>query len=80
MIVFTGTYIPYEYKDKHDVFEYIKCRCHNLKKALRLIEKDTEHLTIRCPVSGDYVDILGSKEELDWLDNELKRRQLYRTT
>lgn len=79
MIIFTGTYIPYEYANKYDVLKYIESRCHKIKKSLRFVEKDNEHLTVRCPLSGDYLDITGSQEDIDWLDSELKRRQWYRT-
>lgn len=79
MTIFTGTYIPYEYENKYDVLKYIESRCHKIKKSLRFVEKDNEHLTVRCPLSGDYLDITGSQEDIDWLDGELKRRQWYRT-
>ena len=78
MIIFTETYIPYEYESKHDTLKYIESRCHGIKKSLRFIEKDNEHLTVRCPLSGDYLDILGSEEDLNWLHNELRKRKWYR--
>ena len=78
MTIFTGTFIPYEYEDKRDVLKYIVSRCHGLQKSLRLIEKDSEHLTIRCPLSGDYLDVLGTTSELNWLDKELKMRNCYK--
>lgn len=49
-----------------------------LKKSLRLVEKDSEHLTIRCPLSGDYLEIVGEKDDLEWLDNELRKQGWYR--
>lgn len=79
MTIFTGTYVPYEYDNKMDVLKYVESRCHGIKKSLRFVEKDNEHLTVRCPLSGDYLDITGSREEIDWLDNELKKRYWYRT-
>ena len=39
---------------------------------------DSEHLTVRCPLSGDYLDILGSQEELNWLHAQLTIREWYR--
>ena len=78
MTIFTGTFVPYEYDSKQDVLKYVESRCHNLEKSLRLIEKDNEHLTVRCPLSGDILDITGSPEELHWLDNELRKRKWYR--
>lgn len=79
MIIFTGTYIPYEYENKRDVLSYLISRCHNLKKSLRLVEKDNEHLTIRCPLSGDYLEVLGNPNELNWIDDELRKQNWYRT-
>ena len=77
MTIFTDTFIPYEY-DKIGCLRYIENRCQNLKKSLRLIERDNEHLVVRCPLSGDYLEVVGSKDELLWLDAQLRRRQWYR--
>lgn len=77
MTIITEAYIPYEY-DKHEVLKYIESRCHNIKKSLRFIEKDNGQLTVRCPLSGDYLDITGTPEEIDWLDSELEKRLWYR--
>lgn len=79
MTIITDTYIPYEFEDKHRCFKYVESRCHGIKKALRRIEKDNEHLRIRCPLSGDYLNIIGTEEELEWLDTTLKNHKLYRT-
>ena len=77
MIIMTNTFIPYEL-DKHDTAKYIEDRCLGLKKALRQIEKDTEHLIVRCPVSGDYLAVSGTAQELEWLNKELVMRGLYK--
>ena len=79
MTIFTGTFIPYEYDNKRDVLDYVISRSQGLEKSLRLTEKDSEHLTIRCPLSGDYLEIVGSIDELEWLHKELKKRNLYRS-
>ena len=55
MTIFTGNYVPYEYANRYETFKYVKSRAQGLKKSLRLVEKDSEHLTIRCPLSGDYL-------------------------
>lgn len=78
MIIENDTFIPYTFDDPHDVFKYIKERCNGLTKMLTRIEKDSEHLTVRCPLSGDYLEVLGTSSELDWLDNELRRKGLYK--
>jgi hypothetical protein len=79
MTIFSDTYIPYDFEEKHQCLNYIEDRCQGLKKALRKIEKDNEHLRVRCPLSGDYLDVIGTEEELDWLDEQLRHRNLYRT-
>lgn len=79
MTIFTDTYIPYEFDDKRACFKHIEARCQGLTKALRKVEKDSEHLRIRCPLSGDYLDIIGTEEDLEWLDNMLTVHKLYRT-
>ena len=78
MTIFTGTFIPYEYSSKRDVLQYVKSRCQGLTKCLRLTEKDSEHLTIRCPLSGDYLEITGTLDELEWLHKEIAKHGLYR--
>lgn len=80
MTIFTDTYIPYEFSSRNECLRYIEDRCHRLKKSLRLVEKDNEHLTVRCPLSGDYLDVVGSEDDLKWLDEQLHKRQWYRLT
>lgn len=79
MTIFTGTYIPYDF-NKRGCLKYIIDRCHNMKQTLKFVEMDNEHLTVRCPLSGDYLDILGTPEELTWINSELRRLNWYRLT
>lgn len=79
MIIKTTAYIPYEFENKYECLKYIEERCKDIKKSLRRIEKDNEHLIIRCPLSGDYLEVLGTSEELDWIDKTLQVRNWYRT-
>ena len=78
MTIITDTYIPYEFQNKMDCLKHIESRCHNLKKSLRFVEIDNEHLTVRCPLSGDYLEIVGTTDELNWLHAELTKRRWYR--
>ena len=80
MTIFTGNYVPYEYANRYETLKYVTSRAQGLKKSLRLVEKDSEHLTIRCPLSGDYITVVGEKEDLDWLHAELTKRRWYRTS
>lgn len=78
MTIFTDTFHPYEFEGKRDAYNYIEERCQGLKKALRYIEMDNEHLVVRCPIVGDYLEITGTAEEINWLHAELTKRELYR--
>lgn len=78
MIICTGTYIPYEFDNKRDCLQYIEERAHGIRKSLRLVEKDNEHLCLRCPLSGDYIDVVGTSEEILWIDRQLTVRSWYR--
>jgi hypothetical protein len=80
MTVITDTYIPYEFENKIDCLKHVESRCHNLKRSLRFVEMDNEHLTVRCPLSGDYLDVIGTPEDLNWLHAELTKRNWYRIT
>lgn len=78
MTIITDTYIPYEFDDKNECLKHVESRCHGLKKSLRFVEKDNEHLTVRCPLSGDYLEIVGTTDDLNWLHKELIKRRWYR--
>lgn len=80
MTIYTETFIPYDYDSKYDCLRHVESRCHSLKKSLRFVEMDNEHLTVRCPLSGDYLEITGTTEELNWLHAELTKRKWYRIT
>ena len=79
MTIITDTYIPYEFTNKYDCLKHIESRCHGLKKSLRFIEMDNEHLELICPLSGDYITVTGETNELNWLHAELTKRNWYRT-
>ena len=78
MNIYTDAFICAEYETKQETLKYIEFRCQKLQKSLRRVEKNSEHLIVRCPLSGDYLEVIGTPAELDWLDNELRKRNWYR--
>ena len=78
MYIFIDTTVPYEFKKKEDCFHHITLRCHGIKKSVTFGEKDKEHLCVRCPLSGDYLEIFGKSAEIEWLDVMLKKYNWYR--
>jgi hypothetical protein len=77
MLLFNDTFIPYEFT-KEECLRHVESRCQNLKKSLKLITMDSEHLEVRCPLSGDYLEIVGSEQEINWLHAELTKRKWYK--
>ena len=80
MIIINDTFVPYEFSKKEDCLKYIIDRCHGIKKSLRFVEMDIEHLCVRCPISCDYLDICGTENELNWVHAQLSIKQWYRST
>lgn len=80
MLIYIDTAFPYEFETKELCLRYVIIRCHNIKHSLRFIQKDTEQLCVRCPVSGDYLEIFGENYEIEWLHKQLNIRGWYRTT
>ncbi len=78
MTIFDGTFIPYEYNSKRDALTHVLASCQEIRHSLRKVEKDSEHLALRLPLSGRIIDIVGTSEDVEWLDKELEIRSLYK--
>ena len=50
MYIFIDTVVPYEFETKERCYRHVTLRCHGIKRSLRRIEKDKEHLCVRCPL------------------------------
>lgn len=71
--------VEFEYS-KFLCLKYLQDRCNNIKHSLRLVEKNKGHLKVRCPLSGEYLVVNGTIEEINWLHEQLTYRQFYRIT
>lgn len=78
MTVFTNAFIPYEFKNRDKAYKYITERALGIKKSLRLMELDSEHMKIRYPLAVE-IEITGTEEELQWLHYELTLNEWYRS-
>ena len=77
MTVITDTYIPYEFNNKYECLKHVESRCHGLKKSLRFVEMDNEHLELRCPIIGDYIDVFGTPTEIRKLYKMIEENELF---
>lgn len=76
--IITDTYLPYKYNDLDACLRHIEDVSMHIKKSIKLIEKNNGRIIIRCPLSGDYLAIVASIEELNMLHREMIRKNLYR--
>ena len=77
MILNIGTFVPLNLP-KEKALSYIEERAIGIKHSIGMIEKTSEHLVVRCPLSGDYVELVGSSSDLDWVSKELEKHDWYR--
>lgn len=80
MTILNNTFIPYEFDMKEGAYAYICERAFFIKKSITLVEADSSHICLRMPVSGDYMDVLGTVQELAWLNQKLQLNRWYRIT
>ena len=80
MYMYIDVDTPYDFPNKRDCYKNITKRCLNIRKSLRFVEKETGHHCVRCTVSGDYLEIYGNQDDIEWLHSELYNNNWYRTT
>lgn len=78
VLIDINTFTPYIFENKLDVLRYLNERSYGMRESLKVIEKDSEHLNIRCPLNGEYITILGDAIELEWVYDRLKVSELLR--
>lgn len=78
MTVFNDTFRPIELKDRGSTLNYIVERSMGIRRSIRFIEKEPDHLTLRLPGCGEYIEVTGTEAEVMWLDDQLLKRDYYR--
>lgn len=77
MIIDYNSYIPFECT-KQEALKHLEERTFGITNSIRLIEKKKGYLCVRCPFSGDYLEIYGTVDEVYWLNKQLRLLNLYR--
>lgn len=80
MTIFNDTFIPVEFESRRDTFNYIVERAMFIRRSIRCIETEPDHLTLRLPGSGECIEIAGTEQDIIWLHTELTRKNYYRIT
>lgn len=79
-IIYDTVFMPYEFDTVEEAYNHIYQRCiwNGILQtnALRLVSSNKGHLELRCPVVGDYIDVVGDRTAIAELENMLRAANL----
>lgn len=78
LLVIGDTFLPYDFMNWRECCNYLIDKCYGMKRAMTLIKKDKEHLELRCPLTGEYLTVLASEENLENIHRVFILQNLYR--
>jgi hypothetical protein len=78
LLVIGDTFSPYDFMNWKECCNFLIDKCYGMKRAMLLIKKDKEHLELRCPLTGEYLTVLASTEDLERIHREFILQNLYR--
>lgn len=74
--------MPYEFDTVDEAYQHIYERCvwNGILqvKSLGLISSKRGHLELRCPIIGDYIDVVGDPQAISELVEKLQASNLFR--
>lgn len=78
ILIIGDDYAPYDFFNWREACNFLIDKCYGMKRAMKLIEKDKEHLEVRCPLTGEYLTVLGDSDDLEHIHTTLILQNLYR--
>lgn len=78
LIVIGDTFLPYDFNNWRECCNFLIDKCYGMKRGMTLVNRDKEHLEMRCPLTGEYLTILSSPENLEKIHNQFIIQNLYR--
>ena len=78
LIVIGDTYVPYDFRNWKECMNFLIDKCYGVKRGMTLVEKDKEHLELRCPLTGEYLTVLASEQDLERIHTQFILQNLYR--
>jgi len=78
LLVIGDTFSPYDFLTWRECCNFLIDKCYGMTRAMTLIEKDKEHLEMRCPLTGEYLTVLASPEDLERIHRTFILQNLYR--
>lgn len=78
LLVIGDSFLPYDFFNWRECCNFLIDKCYGMKRAMILIAKDKEHLEMRCPLTGEYLTVLASPEDLERINRTFILQNLYR--
>lgn len=78
VLIIGDDYAPYDFFNWREAANFLIDKCYGMKRAMKFIEKDKEHLEVRCPLTGEYLTVLGDEDDLEHIHLTLILHNLYR--
>ena len=78
LLVIGDTFTPYDFLTWRECCNFLIDKCYGMTRAMLLIKKDKEHLEMRCPLTGEYLTVLGSPDDLEHIHRVFILQNLYR--
>ena len=78
LLVIGDNFLPYDFMHWRECCNFLIDKCYGMKRAMILIQKDKEHLELRCPLTGEYLTVLASAEDLECIHRVFILQNLYR--
>lgn len=78
ILVITEDYLHYDFMTWQECANFLIDKCYGLKRAMTLVEKTKEHLVMRCPLTGEDIEVLGSSHDLECIHTNFILQNLYR--
>lgn len=78
LLVIGDTFLPYDFNNWRECMNFLIDKCYGIKRAMTLITRDKEHLELRCPLTGEYLTVLASTENLERIHTQFIIQNLYR--
>lgn len=78
LLVIGDTFLPYDFLTWRECCNFLIDKCYGMTRAMTLVEKDEEHLELRCPLTGEYLTVLASEEDLEHIHTTFILQNLYR--
>lgn len=78
LLVVGDDYVPYDFRNWQECCNFLIDKCYGMRRAMILTERDKEHLEMRCPLTGEYLTVLGSTENLEHIHKTFILQNLYR--